>query len=285
MHTSGPVSPFRRSSLRRAVAGLWFVAVLVGAQTAQAQAPPTLTGETLGTAQAGFSGPNPCIGLGGTQYGPVCVLSPSGTIEGNVECDSDSVTGASGTATLTFTGFAMGPYPGTFTETITVTAGGVDPNLPASGANRFVTEFDATFRIDSPAGVVEGRKFLSPERLAGFRRSARCEDSDATGRAVFDAIIEDARYEATIDGGFADRGSTALRISVAEPLQAGGDVTGFFVEAFRSDLLAPEPIRPTTAQQCKKGGEMAFGIFKNQGDCVAFVQTQGKNEPGKNQPK
>ena len=32
------------------------------------------------------------------------------------------------------------------------------------------------------------------------------------------------------------------------------------------------------------GGWQAFG-FKNQGDCVSFVATHGKNEPGKNNPK
>ena len=38
---------------------------------------------------------------------------------------------------------------------------------------------------------------------------------------------------------------------------------------------------PTNADQCKKGGWRAYGVFKNQGDCVSFVQTGGKNPPGK----
>jgi hypothetical protein len=36
---------------------------------------------------------------------------------------------------------------------------------------------------------------------------------------------------------------------------------------------------PTTKDQCKDGGWQAFGIFKNQGDCVSFVVTKGKNPP------
>jgi hypothetical protein len=36
---------------------------------------------------------------------------------------------------------------------------------------------------------------------------------------------------------------------------------------------------PTTKDQCKKGGWMDFGVFKNQGDCVSFVATGGKNPP------
>ena len=40
---------------------------------------------------------------------------------------------------------------------------------------------------------------------------------------------------------------------------------------------------PTSADQCKKDGWKDYGtMFKNQGDCVAFVKTLGKNEPGKN---
>jgi len=34
---------------------------------------------------------------------------------------------------------------------------------------------------------------------------------------------------------------------------------------------------PTTKDQCKNGGWRSFGAFKNQGDCVSFVATGGKN--------
>lgn len=37
---------------------------------------------------------------------------------------------------------------------------------------------------------------------------------------------------------------------------------------------------PTTKGECKKGGWRSFGVFKNQGDCVRFVATGGKNRPG-----
>ena len=40
--------------------------------------------------------------------------------------------------------------------------------------------------------------------------------------------------------------------------------------------------RPTNADQCKKGGWQQYVVFKNQGDCVSWVSTNGKNEPGKN---
>jgi hypothetical protein len=36
---------------------------------------------------------------------------------------------------------------------------------------------------------------------------------------------------------------------------------------------------PTTKEQCKNGGWQSYGVFKNQGDCVNFVATGGKNPP------
>jgi hypothetical protein len=40
---------------------------------------------------------------------------------------------------------------------------------------------------------------------------------------------------------------------------------------------------PTDKDQCKKDGWKNYGTsFKNQGDCVSYVATRGKNEPGKN---
>ena len=37
---------------------------------------------------------------------------------------------------------------------------------------------------------------------------------------------------------------------------------------------------PTSADQCKKDGWKDYGtMFKNQGDCVSFVASKGKNKP------
>lgn len=45
---------------------------------------------------------------------------------------------------------------------------------------------------------------------------------------------------------------------------------------------APPP--PTTKNQCKHGGWKAFPQFKNQGDCVSFLATGGKNPPSGSKP-
>jgi hypothetical protein len=40
------------------------------------------------------------------------------------------------------------------------------------------------------------------------------------------------------------------------------------------------PALPTSKDQCKNGGWRNVPGFKNQGDCVSFVETRGKNPPG-----
>jgi hypothetical protein len=37
---------------------------------------------------------------------------------------------------------------------------------------------------------------------------------------------------------------------------------------------------PTSKDQCKNGGWRSFSGFKNQGDCVSYVATDGRNPPG-----
>jgi hypothetical protein len=51
-----------------------------------------------------------------------------------------------------------------------------------------------------------------------------------------------------------------------------------------SSTTLPGP-RPETRDDCKNGGWERYGVFRNQGDCVSWVATHGKNEPGKNQPR
>ena len=43
----------------------------------------------------------------------------------------------------------------------------------------------------------------------------------------------------------------------------------------------PPQTLPTSTSQCLNGGWQTFKVFKNQGDCVSFVATKGKNPPSK----
>ena len=38
-------------------------------------------------------------------------------------------------------------------------------------------------------------------------------------------------------------------------------------------------LAPLTMDDCKSGGWQEFGVFKNQGDCVSYVATGGRNQP------
>ena len=44
-------------------------------------------------------------------------------------------------------------------------------------------------------------------------------------------------------------------------------------------VVVDAPPLPTSKEQCKRGGWQAYGVFKNQGDCVSFVATGGRNHP------
>jgi len=44
-------------------------------------------------------------------------------------------------------------------------------------------------------------------------------------------------------------------------------------------VVVDAPSLPTSKEQCKNGGWRSFGVFRNQGDCVSFVATGGKNPP------
>ena len=48
----------------------------------------------------------------------------------------------------------------------------------------------------------------------------------------------------------------------------------------QASLTPPPPPGPTDVEQCKHDGWRDYGdMFKNQGDCVSFVVTDGRNEP------
>ena len=55
-------------------------------------------------------------------------------------------------------------------------------------------------------------------------------------------------------------------------------VFGFAVTAGAA-ILPPTSDVPTTVEECKKDGWEAYLVFKNQGDCVSFIATEGKNPP------
>jgi hypothetical protein len=71
---------------------------------------------------------------------------------------------------------------------------------------------------------------------------------------------------------------TIQSISILIDVQGTADISNITVNGV---LQVPAPSTPTSKDQCKNGGWKSFTkpSFKNQGDCVSFVATGGKNPP------
>jgi hypothetical protein len=194
------------------------------------------------------------------------------TLTGEVfDQDRPAITWADCREQITFgyvaTGQAAGPYPGPFVETGTV--------------GDF--QVRATFTIDSPAGKVTGTKTAPVGRscVTDFFCSgvADCERASVgynTNPGVFDTANP---YEATIRtaaGLFSDRG--LFQSSLYHTTEGNLPFDGFD-SSFQSDLQAPVQLFPRTNADCVNGGWRSYGVFKNQGQCVSFVATGGKNPP------
>jgi hypothetical protein len=93
-------------------------------------------------------------------------------------------------------------------------------------------------------------------------------------------------YEDQADCGVLDAGGTVAGGLGPEP-PVGAIVTTTWENAsFQANIsvtLAAAP--PTTANGCKHGGWQSFGVFKNQGDCVSYFATGGKNLPAGGQAR
>jgi len=71
---------------------------------------------------------------------------------------------------------------------------------------------------------------------------------------------------------------TIQAIDILIDVEGTADVSDITVNGV---LQEPAPSTPTSKDQCKNGGWKTFTnpSFKNQGDCVSFVATHGKNPP------
>jgi hypothetical protein len=122
----------------------------------------------------------------------------------------------------------------------------------------------------------------------------------ATGRATFAAPILDAsgappsggvvslqfECDGTLYGGTAT-GTTAPdggRLVTIDPATGAfafvGSVSATPDGRSLGALAFQDPrCLPTSKEECKDGGWRRFGVFRNQGDCVSFVASRGKNPP------
>ena len=183
---------------------------------------------------------------------------------------SDNVTGSTltGTCPETFngkstngsfnfsvSGTTTGPFPGTFTE-----SGSFTTSL--SGR---VNGFSSTFTIKNTAGTVTatGTKNFAAES------DSVVECAPGPGGTEVDGSVG-TTYRATIPGVGQDTGTATVSIDDF----GFGQVPQLF--SFSEDFGSTGAVQ----KQCKDGGWKSFGtLFKNQGDCVSFFATGGKNPP------
>jgi hypothetical protein len=153
-------------------------------------------------------------------------------------------------------GTAAGPFPGTFTESgsfVTIQSGAL-------------INFSSTFTITSTSGMVTGSK-----RLAGnIPSTASCMFLGNGLDVVVSTSGLATTYTATINGAQPDTGTAT--VSLRGLLGTGAPPT--FSENFASTGV----VQLTSKEQCKDGGWQSFG-FRNQGDCISFLATGGKNPP------
>jgi hypothetical protein len=198
--------------------------------------------------------------------------------EFTVRCERTSTS----TISYTVAGLSIGTYPGTFTESGTITLGTLEG--PADvGTTAPVTAFSARFEIISPTGTVRGTKTLQTDPIVavntGFCGATPPSPAGeftsflATGTFSYRAVIE------TIDGTFTDSGSGLFTASGSDQTDTLGQFPS--PDQISERFTSSTGVQPLT---CKKTGSMDVDLFKNQGDCVSFLSTDGKNEPGQNLP-
>ena len=186
----------------------------------------------------------------------------------------------SGSISWTASGLAFGPYPGEFDESGHI-----------AFSNGTITDVRVAFHIDAVDADVVGHKFIAGPIAA----EVVCGYPNVLPTRFFSRVIAnaDVRYEAIIKpavgGSYADEGVARIVLATVTEESPTGvhgaeSTTGQVDEFFISDLLIAPPLAPTAKEQCKDAGFLLFGVFKNQGDCVAFVETNAQNEPGRNRP-
>lgn len=195
--------------------------------------------------------------------------------------------------TYTFTyraeGPATGPYPGTYTETGTVTVevdhfSGGSLYVLSSGP---ITSWEATFEIDSPLARVSGTKTLSAVQSSpssGWGRGSCYEQGIQSSKNAQAVLDYEATIRPTTGGVFTDQGSANGWIQY----QGEQRCDNFFcprpgtfdLHHFSEDFITSTgvvAVLPADKAACKDGGYEDFGLDKK--ECNDAVKEQKKATP------
>jgi hypothetical protein len=194
------------------------------AAAAPASRPPTLAGEVF-AAQGG--------------------MSPGGLCQ------------HAGQFSLTVSGTAAGPYPGTFTESIQGTVQGPEQNSePVT-----LQSYHATFTITSPTGNVSGTEWMpGPPPAVCFQ--------DPTNYGLLNPVPMDYVASVGPNGKYLDRGTTITYVSA-------GPHNYYLSDQLSSSQSQLALELPSSPQQCENGGWQPYTVFGNQAACLTFVADGG----------
>lgn len=126
--------------------------------------------------------------------------------------------------------------------------------------------FSAVVHVDNPAATPLA--YAPGAQLYGGSTNSSCSVCGVTGSSV-------SVPEPLLDGSQPNSGAFTFSIDQTGSTWMVFPQTQY--DEFYSGGLSP--VMPTSIGQCKKGGWQTFGVFKNQGDCVSYVATGGKNPP------
>ncbi|HEX3678968.1 MAG TPA: hypothetical protein VHU90_04535 [Galbitalea sp.] len=157
-------------------------------------------------------------------------------------------------------------------------------------------QVDGTNGAFQPSGVVLAPGFpvsVTATGLANFGAGDGCSDSDCGTNP--DGVSPSGNTFGLADGSFLGPGLPAFtliaKIGDAAPFVVGsgptlisgvGPVTFAYNDNFFGDNSGGYTVTLTATlnqSQCKGDGWKTLGLFKNQGDCVSYVATGGKNSP------
>jgi hypothetical protein len=224
------------------------------AQSAAAQSCGDIPGVTCSVFGESFAGADSLL------FGETFADAPLDVV--NVT-PASCATGDTVTVTYRASGVATGPYPGTYEETGTYVMG---PETGGPQSLREFVSFDASFTIHSGDTTITGTKEPQEPFVPGTRTALCYQFTTTTGHCGRSVVGGgNIQYEATVHGPGGSAHTTGI----------GG--TSMFEHRFAPSCSFPN--LPTSVEQCKDGMWQQYGVFKNQGDCVSYVQTGGKNPP------
>jgi hypothetical protein len=168
-----------------------------------------------------------------------------------------------GTSSFSYlvSGPATGPYPGTFTETSTVTMG--PQNIPAGSSNptALITGWTVSFTITSPAGSVTGTKTL-PTGTTGVGICTTASQSPVGAEQyAANVVAPGLAYKATITFSGAQFGDHGLSFPVTF-----NDVPATAASNNFNESLASEQV--TTTPLCNQNSQTNQDQVLNQQGCA-----------------